>query len=192
MNHSAKFLSLVSLAVMVLGFWFLSQGNLESLDITPENTPVPIEQSKPDATNSSSLGVEGEKYLVTKVVDGDTFKLENGATVRMIGVDTPETKDPRRPVGCFGKEASAETKGLIEGKMVILQKDISETDKYQRLLRYAYLPLEDGNTLFVNDYLIREGFGKILTYPPDVKFTEQFLKAQEDAKLNNRGLWGRC
>ena len=81
---------------------------------------------------------------------------------------------------------------MVEEKEVILQKDISETDKYKRLLRYVFLPLEDGNLLFINDYMIREGYGRTLTYPPDVKYTEQFLEAQEQAKAENRGLWGKC
>lgn len=193
MYSNTKLLISATFLIISLGFsllWFgLDQNPEEFIDSEPVTTPK-VEDSI--ASDSSTLGFEQERGLVVKVVDGDTFKLENGATVRMVGVDTPETKDPRRPVGCFGKEASSETKSLIEGKVVILQKDVSETDKYKRLLRYVYLPLENGETLFINDYLIREGFATVLTYPPDVKYTEQFLEAQKDAKLNNRGLWGRC
>ena len=109
-----------------------------------------------------------------------------------MGKDPPETVDPRRPVGCFGKEASNETKSLLTGKIVILQKDVSDTDKYHRLLRYIFLPLEDGKILFVNDYLVRAGFAKVYTYPPDVKFNEQFLQAEREARENKKGLWGRC
>ena len=134
-------------------------------------------------------------FLVTKVIDGDTFEIEfNGkmAKVRIIGIDTPETVDPRRAVGCFGKKASEETKRLIEGKEVVLTKDISETDKYNRLLRYVYLPIGEGNNLFVNDYLIRQGFAKNLTYPPDIKHNARFLEAEKEARDNLRGLWGEC
>ncbi len=83
-------------------------------------------------------------------------------------------------------------KGLLSGKEVILQKDVSETDKYKRILRYVFLPLPDGRILFVNDYLVREGFAKVLTYPPDVKFNEQFRQAERKARENGIGLWSRC
>lgn len=142
--------------------------------------------------NENVIGIAGESVIVSKVVDGDTIETENGRIVRLIGVDTPETKDPRRSVGCFGKEASNETKKLLLNKEVILQKDVSETDKYKRLLRYVFLPLDNGQMLFMNDYLVREGFAKVLTYPPDVKYNEQFRQAEKAAREDKRGLWGRC
>lgn len=145
-----------------------------------------VNQDKQESFISSS-GV-----LVTKVIDGDTIEIEGGAKVRYLGVDTPETKDPRKSVECFGKEAARKNKELVEGKRVILEKDITDTDKYNRLLRFVYLPLEDGTMLFVNDYLIREGFAKVLTIPPDVKFAEQFLEAQRKARVGSLGLWKMC
>lgn len=144
------------------------------------------------ATGSAALGVEGERALVTRVVDGDTIVLDNGKTVRFIGMDTPETVDPRRPVGCFGKEASSETKKLLTGKVVILQKDTSDTDKYGRLLRLIFLPLENGEILFVNDYLVREGFARVKTYIPDVKFESRLYEAERQAQEAKKGLWGKC
>ncbi len=135
------------------------------------------------------------KFLVTKVVDGDTFEIDAGGEklkVRLIGIDTPETVDPRRPVGCFGKSASEETKRLIEGRQIILTKDISETDKYDRLLRYAFLPLSDGQNLFINDYLVRQGFANSYDYPPDVKYSSRFAQAEKEARENLRGLWSEC
>lgn len=143
-------------------------------------------QDKPESL-PGSYGV-----LVTKAIDGDTIEIEGGQRVRYLGVDTPETKDPRKPVQCFGKEAARKNKELVEGKRVILEKDITDTDKYNRLLRFVYLPLEDGTMLFVNDYLIREGFAKVLTIPPDVKFAEQFLEAQRKAREGSLGLWKMC
>lgn len=130
--------------------------------------------------------------LVTKVIDGDTIEIEGGQRVRYLGVDTPETVDPRKSVECFGKEAKNKNKELVEGKRVILEKDITDMDKYGRLLRYIYLPLADGTKLFVNDYLIREGFAKVLTIPPDVKFSEQFLEAQRQARERSLGFWKMC
>lgn len=193
MNKNVKFLSFIASAVIMLGIWILYLDATDPSYIPPiQSSPVPSVSAQPIATESSTLGLEGEKVLVTQVVDGDTLKIESGQTVRLIGIDTPETKDPRRPVGCFGKQASNETKSLLLNKVVILQKDVSETDKYQRLLRYVYLPLEDGSTLFVQDYLVREGFAKVLTYPPDVKYNEQLREAEKFARENNKGLWGRC
>ncbi len=139
-----------------------------------------------------ALGEMGERVFVTKVIDGDTIEIEGGQKVRLVGIDTPETVDPRRPVGCFGKEASNEVKKLLSGKGIIMQKDISDTDKYGRLLRYVYLPLESGQMLFINDYLVREGFARVYTYPPDVKFNEQFVEADREARENQRGLWKSC
>lgn len=176
----------ISLLVIIFGLFFTFLGLENKEESVPISTPV-----ENLATDSASLGVQSNQFLVTKVIDGDTIEIETGQKVRYLGVDTPETVDPRRPVECFGKEAKNKNKQLVEGKRVILEKDISETDKYGRLLRYVYLPMGD-NLLFVNDYLIRAGFATVLTYPPDVKFAEQFLKAQSAAKAEKLGLWGGC
>ncbi|MFZ1735991.1 MAG: thermonuclease family protein [Candidatus Moraniibacteriota bacterium] len=125
-----------------------------------------------------------EGSRISRVVDGDTVELESGQKVRYIGIDTPETVDPRRPVGCFGKEASDKNKELVDGKDVRLVKDVSETDKYGRLLRYVY-----AGDLFVNEYLVREGYAKASSYPPDVKYRDLFREAEADARINKRGLW---
>lgn len=194
MESNTKTLVTASLLITILGFSFLWFGLKPASQIITTPAPTPLVENVKEVigTQSAVESLEGEKTLVVKVIDGDTIELENGNKVRLIGVDTPETVDPRRPIGCFGKEASNETKKLLLGKAVILQKDVSETDKYNRLLRYVYLPLKDGNTLFVNDYLVRAGFARVSTYPPDVKFTEQFLKAEREAREKKKGLWGRC
>lgn len=194
---NTKLLVSFSFLIIILGLGFLFFG-LKPASEYSESSPVstPIVEVPPSATASAVAGVEGELVYVTKVIDGDTIKIEGDITVRLLGIDTPETVDTRRPVGCFGKEASNETKGLLSGKQVILQKDITDKDKYGRLLRYIYLPLDpstsSGQMLFVNDYLIREGFAKVLTIPPDVKYAEQFLEAQRKAREAKKGLWGMC
>ncbi len=114
---------------------------------------------------------------VTRVIDGDTIELESGQRVRYIGLNAPESVDPRKPVQCFGQEAVKKNKELVEGKKVRLEKDVSETDKYRRLLRYVYL--ED---TFINDYLIRQGYAYASSYPPDVKYQERFKEAEEEAR----------
>lgn len=145
-----------------------------------------------EVSSNEVKGIEGERAFVLKVVDGDTIKLENGSTVRLIGIDTPETVDPKRSVGCFGKEASDEVKKLLTGKEIIMQKDISDKDKYDRLLRLIFLSLPDGQILFVNDYLVRAGFARVMTYPPDIKYNEKFRIAESEAKQSKLGLWGKC
>ena len=194
MWQNTKLLVSFSIAIIILGLGMLWFGwsQTKNLQLVTSPAPTPIIGSESSATGSAALGVEGEWVLVTKVVDGDTIVVDDESTVRFVGMDTPETVDPRRSVGCFGKEASNETKKLLTGRTVILQKDVSDTDKYNRLLRYIFLPLENGQTLFVNDYLVRAGFARVLTYPPDVKYNEQFRQAEEEAKENKRGLWGRC
>lgn len=177
----------VSLFIIVSGLGFVWFG-LQSTSEEPKLTSEVFQQ----ATSSATFGIAGERAVVSKVVDGDTLELADGKAVRFIGIDTPETVDPRRPVGCFGKEASNETKSLLSGKEVILQKDVSDTDKYGRLLRLIFLPLPDGQMLFVNDYLVREGFARVLTYPPDTKYDQRLRQAEEEAKQGKRGLWGYC
>jgi len=124
---------------------------------------------------------------VTNIVDGDTIDLSTGERVRYIGVDTPETKHPTKAIQCFGKEASEENKKLVLDREVRLEKDVSDKDKYGRLLRYIYIPSE--NDFFVNDYLARQGFAHAATFPPDVKFSKQFVEAEKEARENGRGLW---
>lgn len=182
----------LSLVIFFFGLGFLWFGLKFESTPHPSSSPTPYVQITPVATSSAMVEVEGERVVVTRVVDGDTIEISSGKTVRFIGIDTPETVDPRRSVGCFGKEASNKTKDLLSGRQIILQKDVSETDKYRRLLRYIFLPLPDGRILFVNDYLVREGFAKALTYPPDVKYNEQFRQAEKEAREGSRGLWGRC
>jgi len=140
------------------------------------------------ATSASTLSNRAiEEILVKRVIDGDTIELSDGRRVRYIGMNTPETVDPRKRVECFGHEASVENKQLVEGKIVRLEKDVSETDKYGRILRYVYV----GN-MMVNDYLVRQGFARVETIPPDVKYEEQFITAEKEARENNRGLWSGC
>lgn len=191
MSIRFKLISTFAVLLISLGAGLIWLGLRSQSDQHPPSSPV-ISTSIPESSPSAVFNTIGEKVFVTKVRDGDTFEIEGGLAVRMIGVDTPETVDPKKPVGCFGKEASNITKSLISGKEVYLQKDVSENDKYQRLLRYVYLPLPDGKLLFVNDYLVREGFAKVLTYPPDVKYNEQFREAEREAKEGKSGLWGRC
>lgn len=126
--------------------------------------------------------------MVAAAIDGDTIRLADGSRVRYIGVDTPETVHPSKPVQCFGKEASDFNRGLVEGRPVRLERDITDTDHYGRLLRYVYLA--DGT--FVNLELVRQGYASVVTYPPDVAQTTTLQAAQQEARSAGRGLWSAC
>lgn len=149
--------------------------------------------SNPDSIQLPLRPVEQkETVLVTKVIDGDTIEIEGGQKVRYIGIDTPELHDPRQKVQCFGEESTLKNKELVEGKEIRLEKDISDKDKYGRLLRYVYIIFSDGGRIFVNDYLVRQGFARVSTYPPDVAYQEIFREAEKEARENIRGLWRLC
>jgi micrococcal nuclease len=131
-------------------------------------------------------------YNVISVADGDTITIDLGGyreTVRLIGVDTPETHDPRKPVQCFGEAASNFTKSLLAGQKVRLESEPedSDRDKYRRLLRYAYLP--DGR--LVNAEIIQAGYGFAYTVFPYSKLDE-FRLLETEARENGRGLWSSC
>lgn len=147
----------------------------ESVSTTSASTPIP----------SPSPSHGGIFVKVVNVVDGDTIKIETGETVRYIGIDTPETVHPDKPVQCYGKEASDKNTTLVEGKIVELEKDISEKDKYGRLLRYIWL-----GDMLVNETLVREGYAQSSSYPPDIKYQDRFLAAQKLAREEQKGLWG--
>ncbi len=136
---------------------------------------------------STPTPISPEEVKVTRVIDGDTVELESGQHVRYIGIDTPETVDPRKPVQCFGEEASKKNKELVEGKTVRLEKDVSDKDQYGRLLRYVWV----GESM-VNLELVKQGFAHSYTYPPDVKYQEKILKAEKEAREGKLGLWASC
>lgn len=144
-------------------------------------TATPAANIKIATTSADNL----ESVLVSKVVDGDTIQLSDGRKIRYIGIDTPETVHPIKAVGCYGQEASTKNKELVLGKTVALEKDVSETDRYGRLLRYVYL---DG--VMINNLLVREGYARVSTYPPDVKYQTIFSESEKIAQEQNLGFWG--
>lgn len=171
--------------LLLMGF-LLGKSSTNSIQIF-STTPTPIKKTLAAKDNNQPTISSQELFLVTKVVDGDTIQLNTGQAVRYIGIDTPETKDPRKPVQCFGKEAADKNRELVEGKTVRLEKDVSETDRYGRLLRYVFV-----GDLFINDYLVRQGFAHASAYPPDIKYQDQFREAEQEAREQKRGLWAAC
>jgi len=123
---------------------------------------------------------EGEVRVV-RVIDGDTIEIAGGEHVRYIGIDTPETYPQVEP---FGPEAKAKNIELVEGKLVTLERDVSDTDKYDRLLRYVYV-----EGLFVNGEMVRLGYAEAVSYPPDTRYQWQLELLEAEAKAAKRGIW---
>jgi micrococcal nuclease len=124
---------------------------------------------------------------VVDVVDGDTIKVSIGGkvyTVCYIGSDAPEYARSASSVESEGRKASAANEALVGGQTVYLEKDVSETDPYGRLLRYVYLT--DGT--FVNAELVRLGYAQVVTIPPDVRYQDLFLEMQQEAREAENGL----
>lgn len=149
------------------------------------------DQEKDSATNTNeetrSDGVKLLPVIVTNVVDGDTIdvKIHNKEErVRLLLIDTPETKHPSKPVQAFGPEAFEYTKRALLGKKVGLEKDVSERDRYGRLLAYIWL---DGK--MHNAELIEKGLARVATFPPDIKYVNYFREKQLEAQKQGVGIW---
>ena len=137
----------------------------------------------------SGVVVAQNFYLCPRVVDGDTIVVEidgKHEKIRLIGVDTPETVHPSKPVEYFGKEASEFTKSMVEGKQVRIEFDWQKRDKYGRLL--AYIFLTDGT--FVNAEIVKQGYGHAYTRFP-FKYLDEFRRYEKEAREKGLGLWGR-
>jgi len=162
--------------------------------------PVDVQYSSDDGIFRVPFG-ETYNYadiLVKRVVDGDTLELESGERVRLIGIDTPEIhesaklhKDSQRTqqdittIQKLGRRAYEFTKKLVEGKRVSLEFDTERYDRYKRLLAYVYL--KDGT--FVNAEIVKQGYASLMTFPPNIKYADLFLKLYQEARESRRGLW---
>ncbi len=130
---------------------------------------------------------------VVRVVDGDTVAVDlagSTVTVRLIGIDTPETVAPRRPVECYGPEASARLKALLPaGTPVRLWRDMEPRDRYDRVLAYLQ---RRADGLFVNAEQVRSGYAIAKAFPPNTALRATFEQAEDRARAAGLGLWGRC
>lgn len=146
---------------------------------------------------SCSCPAQGKKdqprfYPVLRIIDGDTFVIADGSpkgkTVRLIGIDAPESRNTGRKIKSeFGKVSKAYLSKLIGDKRVRLEYDVDRTDRYGRTLAYVYL--ESG--AFVNAELVKNGYANIMTVPPNVKYQDLFLRLERRARNQGRGLWGK-
>ncbi len=154
-------------------------------------SPTPWRTVKPVVAALTPTGPT-ETAEVVRIVDGDTIVVSLGGKdvkLRYIGMDTPEDVDPNSPVEPMSREAAAANAALVSGKTVVLEKDISETDQYGRLLRYVWL--HEGTTwTMVNLELVRLGLASAATYPPDVKYVDLFTSTESAARSSFVGLWG--
>lgn len=161
-----------------------------SLAPTTQATVRPTDVPPAVAPTTDAALPPGEDATVSRVIDGDTVVIATGQTVRLIGIDTPETKDPRKPVQCLGVEAARRTAELLAvATPVRLVFDVERKDRFGRTLAYVYRR-SDG--LFVNAALVREGFAQVATFPPNVAHSEDFLALQREARNDSRGLWAVC
>ncbi len=139
--------------------------------------------SMPSGGLSCSLRPPAGTVLVSRVVDGDTVVLAGGERIRYIGIDTPEvTGTPER----FGREAVRFNRRLVEGRRVRLERDASERDRFDRLLRYVY-----AGGVMVNAELVREGYARSLVFPPDTRYAACYEALEEEAREDGRGMWGQ-
>ncbi len=165
---------------------------------------LPVEAQEVERNPDDDLPDDTTDAVIVSVVDGDTIKVriteedhpEEGevVTVRLIGVDTPETRDPNDPVECYGAEATKRTKQMLpKGRTVYLEADVTDEDRYDRLLRYVWFEgKQDGKAYLANELLVAEGYAVVSTFPPDVKYVERFTDAQDEAVEEERGLWPAC
>ncbi|TJY66053.1 nuclease [Sphingobacterium alkalisoli] len=148
-----------------------------------------LHENEPSLTEKEKRWKDGFTY-VTKVIDGDTFWVDNGRQtfkVRFIGIDAPETRNSRwKEKGHYAKEAKEYVRFKTEHQWVRLEFDVQSVDRYKRQLAYIYL---EDNT-FLNATLVEQGYAVVDTYPPNVKYAELFTNLQKQARKKKRGLWG--
>jgi len=192
MNKIKK--SLIILILIVFSIYFtkyIITTNTNST-ISEQISNIPV-----DTSGNSPVSDEFTKAYVSRIVDGDTVEVTIDSKkykVRFIGINCPEYTSK---IEYYGKESTEYTSSMLINKYVFLEKDISETDKYDRLLRYVWLEIPISNSIeeikskMFNGLLVSNGYANATIYPPDVKYSIQFNKLASDAKNNNLGLWNK-
>lgn len=167
--------------IVVLGLVLVLSGIL--LIRRSQNPPIPTREEIP--LKSIDLQVKGSEqddnyFSVKRVIDGDTIELTDGVRVRYIGIDTPEAGD------CFGNEATIANSSLLNDKHIVLEEDIEKLDRYGRKLAYIWV-----EGMMVNEELVKRGAATVTTYPPNIKYVDRFINAQQEAKEMELGIWGK-
>ena len=183
--------------IFVVGalLWFIAPSLIQWANIPSVSHPLPATGSEKELAAASDAIPQPfdpttfdphsvEWVTVNHVVDGDTIRIDNGLSVRYIGIDTPELDED----ACFATEATERNRAIIGSERVGLRKDVSETDRYGRLLRYVYL--NDGT--MINAKLVQDGYATVASFPPDLLFIENFRRLENQARAANLGLWERC
>jgi micrococcal nuclease len=190
---------LIILAILIAIFYFFT--NQFNLYFGSDNNEIISNSSNQDFLINLTFD-----YKITKVVDGDTIDIErvDGGKVldekevmkvRLLGINSPETVDPRRPVECYGKEASGYLKSIADGKLAAIELDNTQTvhDKYGRILAYVYIKragIKDQNIFMLNSDMIKNGYAYEYTYDLPYKYQDEFKSLELIAKNNYTGLWG--
>lgn len=154
---------------------------------------VPVACELEESAGSESG--DAEKAEVVRVVDGDTIIVELGGReerVRYIGIDAPESVQPEQPVECFGPEAADANAELVDGESVHLLRDVTDRDRFGRLLRYVYVGGDEDDGTLVNLELVRNGYAEAVSYEPDVSRQNDLDGAERDARDEGLGMWGAC
>ncbi len=187
MRQMALRLALSLLTVLLIGCSSPTGATPTTITSTP-TAAASKATPKPGTTPAPTVGVapgpNRQEARVARVIDGDTIELANGQRVRYIGVNTPEMNDSRATVRAWAEKGKEKNRELVEGKTVTLERDVSESDQYGRLLRYVYV-----NGLMVNSELVKLGYAYAVSYPPDVKQQSLFSQLANEAQAAGRGLW---
>ena len=191
MISKSKIISLILSLLIILIFYFLNPGSIDLASFNENFKRSLIIQSCQKKLPISPLNLSTSTSHVLTVIDGDTLEILTPECkierVRLIGINTPETVDPRRPVQCFGKEASNFAKKILKDKDVFVISDPTQDkkDKYGRFLAYVFL----SNNVLFNKLMIEEGFAYEYTYIIPYKYQEEFKEAEQSAKNRKKGLW---
>lgn len=214
-SHMVSKLVVIFLFIAVLGILGCEDKTTSSQNSSaveqPQTTEAPTTTlaSTPPTTAEATVGqtskqdsspIKTIKVEVIRVVDGDTIEAKIGQVnekIRLIGVDTPETKHPSKPVEYYGKEASNYTASKLSGKTIYLELDVQTRDKYGRMLAYVWLSApsqvndKEIREKMFNAHLVLDGYAQLLTIPPAVKYVDYFTRYQREARDNNKGLWAQ-
>jgi len=188
MNHT----SIANILVIIAGALLVLARLVDPTSATLNKRISELGLDTSNPTISSTPTTQGERFVVERVIDGDTIILENEEKIRLIGIDAPELHKTKGRSSCFGAESKTILTELVEGKTITLMRDKTNRDRYGRLLRYIFL--EDGSDelTLVNEWLVASGAAVASSYPPDTSQDERISIAQTTAQSQNAGLWANC